>query len=144
MASPRFSGRSHRSCSNENAREDLCGGRGGAGVRADDGVSQQLDRAGNDYGAELVQLIHGDTNPAGPGFKERRVPGALDREYPGRHQALRHGSYVRVPTDARLTPESFTIQAFIWPIFADFGVVCLMLAVLPTFGAEESAIAQTN
>ena len=30
------------------------------------------------YDVRLVQLIHGDTNPEGPGFKQRLVPSAID------------------------------------------------------------------
>ncbi len=44
----------------------------------------------------MVRLIHGDTNPAGPGFKERVVDTPANGEYDGRHQAIRSGSHVTV------------------------------------------------
>ena len=44
------------------------------------------------YRADLVRLIHGDENPQGPGFRERRVPSAIDGDRPGRKQIIRHGS----------------------------------------------------
>ena len=37
-------------------------------------VSSDHDR----YASRLVRLIHGDTNPAGPGFKQVLVPSAID------------------------------------------------------------------
>ena len=48
------------------------------------------------YRADVVRLIHGDTNPAGPGFKERVVDSAANGEYEGRHQPIRSGSHVTV------------------------------------------------
>ena len=54
------------------------------------------------YRARLVRLIHGDTNPAGPGFKHVVMDRVLDEEFAGRHQAIRSGSYLRIPGD-RLT-----------------------------------------
>ncbi len=44
------------------------------------------------YEAVIVRLIHGDTNPAGPGFKEERVPGAIEGSYLGRTQTYPSGS----------------------------------------------------
>ena len=36
------------------------------------------------FRAALVRLIHGDANPAGPGYREEAVPSAADGTYPGR------------------------------------------------------------
>jgi N,N-dimethylformamidase len=66
------------------------------------------------YRADIVRLIHGDTNSKGPGFKEEVVETPAGKEYDGHRQRLSAGSYVQVP-DApalRLTG-SFTIQAWI-------------------------------
>ncbi|HEY5057487.1 MAG TPA: N,N-dimethylformamidase beta subunit family domain-containing protein [Gaiellaceae bacterium] len=65
------------------------------------------------YRATAVRLIHGDDDPAGPGFKEEPVPGLVDCELPGRRQHLPLGSYVRVPGAIGM-PEAFTIQAFVF------------------------------
>lgn len=70
---------------------------------------------GEDYDAKLVRLIHGDTNPEGPGYKEEEIAAPFDRTYKGRNQKIHGGSYVTVPHDARMTVESFTIQAFVFP-----------------------------
>ena len=45
------------------------------------------------YDVRLVQLIHGDTNPDGPGFKQRLVPSAIDGSRPGKRESIRSGSY---------------------------------------------------
>lgn len=67
------------------------------------------------YRADIVRLIHGDTNPAGPGFKEKVIRTAVTGEYDGRHQPIYAGSYVLVPPDKRLDVESFTLCAYIYP-----------------------------
>ena len=78
------------------------------------------------YEAEIVRLIHGDTNPAGPGYKEVHVPSSVSGEYPGRKQTIHAGSYVLVPDDPRLHVSSFTLQAFIFPTTPDNGVQALL------------------
>ncbi|MFL5693964.1 MAG: hypothetical protein ACJ795_19405, partial [Ktedonobacteraceae bacterium] len=44
------------------------------------------------YRVDLVRLIHGDTNPAGPGFKEEVIETPISGEYPGRKQVIYSGS----------------------------------------------------
>ena len=70
---------------------------------------------GEDYEAKLVRLIHGDTNPDGPGYKEEEIDAPFDGSYTGRNQKIHGGSYVIVPHDERMSVSSFTIQAFIFP-----------------------------
>ena len=41
-----------------------------------------------EYENTIVRLIHGDENPAGPGFKEEVVPTPVNGAYPGRRQAV--------------------------------------------------------
>lgn len=67
------------------------------------------------YDVQLVRLIHGDTNPDGPGFKEAEVKAPCNRRYKGRAQKIHGGSYVVIPDDGRLNCASFTVQAFIFP-----------------------------
>jgi N,N-dimethylformamidase len=68
------------------------------------------------FRAQLVRLIHGDLNPAGPGYKEELVPSSIDRIMPGRRQTIAAGSYVRVPLKAALDLSAgLTLQAWIWP-----------------------------
>ena len=68
------------------------------------------------YRARLVRLIHGDSNPAGPGYKEESFASSFDRTIPGRRQTIAAGSYVRVPLATALDLSAgFTVQAWIWP-----------------------------
>lgn len=68
------------------------------------------------YRADLVQLIHGDESPAGPGYKERKVPSAINGHYPGRSKPIHSGSYVHIPAHPALdTLTSFTVTAWIYP-----------------------------
>jgi N,N-dimethylformamidase len=52
------------------------------------------------YRADVVRLVHGDTNPAGPGFKERVVDSPANGEYEGRNQPIHSGSHVNVLDEA--------------------------------------------
>lgn len=74
------------------------------------------------YRADVVRLIHGDPNPAGPGFKEEVVPDTA-AEYPGRRQGYAHGSHVLVPHDSAFHGAAgFTLQAWILPTTPDKGI----------------------
>src|SRR5579884_4173403 len=83
-------------------------------------VSTDLPR----YEATLARLIHGDVNPAGPGFKEEVIPGVLGGTYPGRKQVAQPGSYILVPDSPLHTMvESFTLAAWIFPTTPALGRV---------------------
>ncbi len=78
------------------------------------------------YQAEIVRLIHGDTNPKGPGYKEELIESSVSGEYPGQNQKIHAGSYILVPDHPLLQVESFTLQAFIFPTTPGKGVQALM------------------
>ena len=66
------------------------------------------------YRADIVRLIHGDANPAGPGFKTG--PAMPVGEFPGRKQETFAGSYVVVPEHQAMSgATSFTFAALVWP-----------------------------
>jgi N,N-dimethylformamidase len=68
------------------------------------------------FSARLVRLIHGDTNPAGPGYKDAAVASTLDGEYDGALQELRPGSYIRTAGSAELDEaRDLTLQMWICP-----------------------------
>jgi N,N-dimethylformamidase len=71
---------------------------------------------GDSYEASIVRIIHGDTHPDGPGFKNEAIATDVDGRYPGRPQRIYAGSYIIVP-DSRILEalESFSVQAMIWP-----------------------------
>jgi N,N-dimethylformamidase len=72
------------------------------------------------YDAEVVRLVHGDNNPAGPGFKAERVVSDTNGTYPGRHQDTYTGSYAQIDAHSSLdTTNGLTIQAWIWPTTPD-------------------------
>ena len=75
-------------------------------------VSTDLDQ----YEATIVRLIHGDENPAGPGFKEEVVHTPVNGAYPGRRQAVHCGSWLMVPDRPMLRGlNPLTLQAWIFP-----------------------------
>jgi N,N-dimethylformamidase len=79
------------------------------------------------YTAELVRLIHGDQNPAGPGFKAEPVKSSFAGEYSGAIQPLLPGSYVRVADPGALSlPGDFTLQMWIRPTMVDKEVQTLV------------------
>lgn len=68
------------------------------------------------YRASVVRLIHGDLNPAGPGFKAQPIPAFPEVERMGREQKIYPGSYVIVDTPGiREFSDGITLQAFVWP-----------------------------
>ncbi|MEQ8660045.1 MAG: hypothetical protein RLW62_04450 [Gammaproteobacteria bacterium] len=69
------------------------------------------------YRASLVRLVHGDRNPAGPGYREEAVALPFADAYPARAQRTQVGGYVEVADgDAQLAGSAgFTVQLFLWP-----------------------------
>ena len=68
------------------------------------------------YRADIVRLIHGDTNPAGPGFKAEELETPVHGTYRGRRQPVHAGSAIVVPRTSALDAfKSFSVAAMIWP-----------------------------
>src|SRR5204863_1774585 len=44
------------------------------------------------YDADLVRIIHGDANPAGPGLKIKEIEHGFAGQYPSRFQPVHYGS----------------------------------------------------
>ena len=68
------------------------------------------------YDAQLVRIIQGDTNPAGPGYQEETLAIDLGGPFDGHFQALNPGSYALVddhPIFENLS--TFSIVAALWP-----------------------------
>lgn len=64
------------------------------------------------YESRLVRLVHGDTNPAGPGFKQVEVPSSIDGERRGEHKSLRMGSFAELPVPQAGAGKPFTFAVF--------------------------------
>jgi N,N-dimethylformamidase len=86
-------------------------------------VSCDTDR----YHADIVKLIHGDTNPDGPGFKIEPVSTGIDTDYSGRVQRVYSGSHVLVDDHPRLRlTTDFTLHVLICPTTPHKGVQGLL------------------
>ena len=88
------------------------------------------------YRAEIVRIVHGDANPAGPGLRLEPVATPITGEYPGRTQAIDAGSYAMVPDHPRLRElASFTVIAMVWPTTPGKGRQGLIVRRDPATGA---------
>ena len=69
------------------------------------------------YRADVVRLIHGDTNPAGPGYKERVVESPANGEHAGRTQAIHSGSHIAVfdPANQLALTGALSMHVFAMP-----------------------------
>lgn len=73
--------------------------------------------------AQLVRLIHGDSNPAGPGHMEVEVDSPINGIWAVKKQFTQLGSYLEV-TDPERKLEvagSFSLMAFVWPTLPNRG-----------------------
>ena len=88
------------------------------------------------YDAELVRVVQGDINPAGPGYREEPVSLDLGGPFKGRYQAIHAGSYGRVedhPAFQNLT--SLGLLAAVWPTLPGQGVQTILSRWDPASGA---------
>ena len=67
-----------------------------------------------EYDASFVRIIHGDTNPEGPGYKVESVNSEIDGRYKGKRQECLGGSFVAVPNSLAL--EELDIEVVERPI----------------------------
>jgi N,N-dimethylformamidase len=73
------------------------------------------DNAG-DYSSEYVRLIHGDTNPKGPGLKEEALAELGAASHPARFQRTQFGGHIIVPVDGGdlAAAGPISVHAFVW------------------------------
>lgn len=68
------------------------------------------------YNADIVRIICGDDNPAGPGAKLQVVESGLEKTYPGRRQEIHAGSYGQVDHQAAMESlGDFSVSSWIFP-----------------------------
>lgn len=68
------------------------------------------------YEASIVRLIHGDLNPAGPGFRSEPIASPIAGAYSGLRQEIHPGSYVRIDDPRGLTAsDSLTLCCWAFP-----------------------------
>jgi len=88
------------------------------------------------YDANLVRVVHGDTNPASPGYHEVPISLDLDGPFSGRYQPIHAGSCAIVddaPPLKALT--SVGIQALVWPTLPGRSPQCILSRQDPNTGA---------
>ncbi|MDH3379616.1 MAG: LamG domain-containing protein [Gammaproteobacteria bacterium] len=88
------------------------------------------------YDAELVRVVQGDMNPAGPGFREEVVLHDLGGPFKGRYQPIHPGSYGLVddnPAFKGLT--SLGLLAALWPTLPEHGPQSILSRQDPVSGA---------
>lgn len=80
------------------------------------------------YRAEIVRLINGDHNPAGPGPKEEVIASSVKGEYPGRVQLIHAGSHILVQDSQGLLnlDAAIGIHTFIMPTAPARGVQAII------------------
>ena len=77
-------------------------------------------RLAEPYRADLVRIIHGDPNPAGPGLKFEEVEATFAGTYPSRFQPAHSGSYGIVTRDKAISlPDPCTIVVRVQPWLPD-------------------------
>ena len=85
-------------------------------VRAEDRIRFMVSTEAKNYRADLVRLVHGDTNPQGPGFKEEVLVAPFSGEYAGKNQPLHPGSYISVDAKPALKiGNNFSFVTWIFP-----------------------------
>jgi N,N-dimethylformamidase len=78
------------------------------------------------FSARIVRLIHGDTNPEGPGYREELLQ-TLGDSYSGRRQVIHAGSHIVVPASPAWSGlSSFTVQLLAWPTTPQVGEQSLL------------------
>jgi N,N-dimethylformamidase len=83
---------------------------------AGDALDVMVHTNQDEYEASVVRVIHGDSNPAGPGFREEEVAGIPPVRCPGREQVTRSGSYAHIEDAPALTRlSSVTAATWIFP-----------------------------
>ena len=85
-------------------------------VAPDELVRVMVSSEAQSYRARLVRLMHGDINPAGPGFKAQEVESPFAGQYRGRHQAIYTGSWIEIPDHPIFASlRSFTFTFWMFP-----------------------------
>ena len=85
-------------------------------VKAGESLDFMVTSEPGDYRADIVRLFQADDRPEGPGYREQEIEAVCNGTKPGRVQALKPGSHLRVSSDPRLEPTAgLTIATWIFP-----------------------------
>lgn len=101
-------------------------------VRPGESIQFMVSCRASTFDASIVRLVHGDTNPGGPGFKELPVPTDIDGSYEGCVQPIRPGSYVVVDDRPALSLTGpLTLRAWIYPTTPGGRIQSVLAKVTP-------------
>jgi len=78
-------------------------------------VEVRMSTDAPDITVDVVRLMHGDVNPAGPGFQTDDVPSVSAQHVPGRLQFIETGSYMRASAPLSDTSGRLELEATVWP-----------------------------
>lgn len=85
-------------------------------ARPGDAIGLHVSCKSQNYNVSLVRLLHGDTNPAGPGFRANSIACSIEGRLPGSWHDVASGSYAIVEDAGPLLNEPVTtIAAWIFP-----------------------------
>ncbi|HEY4545117.1 MAG TPA: N,N-dimethylformamidase beta subunit family domain-containing protein [Pedomonas sp.] len=86
------------------------------GVRPGQSVGLHVSCRSESFHASVVRLRHGDTNPAGPGFRATSVPSCIDGRYKAQWHDVPAGSFACVDEpDQLLNSSAATLAVWICP-----------------------------
>lgn len=90
-------------------------------VRAGERITFHVHSAAGGYDAQLVRLIHGDENPAGPGFKETELASPVNGRHPGEARRMTKGScaVAALPPETRAGATGWSLALWVWPTLVD-------------------------
>ena len=96
-------------------------------VRPGGSLGFHIHCEGDHVDAQLVRLLHGDENPAGPGFQEREIASSVDGRHPAGRQEIFRGSFAELETPTPLLDDdNFEIDLWIWPTRPGLGAQGLL------------------
>ncbi len=106
----------------ENSRPELIGYSDRPNAAPGERMQFMVSTAFPEYEAQFVRLVHGDENPAGPGFRAEELNHKANGPYPGQHHDTATGSYVYI-SGSSLTTELASFTAHLWcrPSMPDAG-----------------------
>lgn len=96
-------------------------------------ISFHVSTDAQSYDLSIVQVLHGDENPAGPGHRERSIAADEAGTYPGERQQTDAGSFGVVDDPPRLT-SSTTLAAFVMPTTPALGRQHGIMSLWPPAG----------
>ena len=110
-------------------------------ARPGDSVAVHTSTNAESVSIGLVRLLHGDSNPEGPGYKETLVSGFAETQVAGRLQPIHLGSCMFVKDLFSSPPSSFVATTFVWPTLPGDGLIQGIVSLVDEVGESVAAVA---